>query len=66
MKEWRFSATDGEWRVAFAFDPKRKPILLVVGDKSGVNEKKSYRQLIAKADHRIDAHLDRQREKEWT
>jgi hypothetical protein len=23
MKELRFSAMDGEWRVAFAFDPKR-------------------------------------------
>ena len=24
MKELRFSAADGEWRVAFAFDPRRK------------------------------------------
>jgi hypothetical protein len=24
MKELRFSAADGEWRVAFAFDTKRK------------------------------------------
>jgi len=66
MKELRFSATDGEWRVAFAFDPKRKAILLVAGDKSGVSEKKFYRQLIAKADDRFDAHLDRQRKKERT
>ena len=64
MKELRFSAADGEWRVAFAFDPKRKAILLVAGDKSGVSEKKFYRQLIAKADERFDAHLDRQRKKE--
>jgi hypothetical protein len=35
MKELRFSAADGEWRVAFAFDPKRKAILLVAADKSG-------------------------------
>jgi hypothetical protein len=28
MKELRLSAADGEWRVAFAFDPKRKAILL--------------------------------------
>jgi hypothetical protein len=66
MKELRFSATDGEWRVAFAFDPKRKAILLVAGDKSGVSEKKFYRQLIAQADDRFDAHLDRQRKKERT
>ena len=66
MKELRFEAADGEWRVAFAFDPKRKAILLVAGDKSGVSEKKFYRQLIAKADDRFDAHLDRQRKKERT
>ena len=66
MKELRFSAADGEWRVAFAFDPKRKAILLVAGDKSGVSEKKFYRQLIAKADDRFDGHLARQRKKERT
>jgi hypothetical protein len=38
----------------------------VAGDKSGVSEKKFYRQLIAKADDRFDAHLDRQRKKERT
>jgi Helix-turn-helix domain/Phage derived protein Gp49-like (DUF891) len=34
MKELRFEAANGEWRVAFAFDPKRNAILLVAGDKS--------------------------------
>jgi hypothetical protein len=57
MKEMRFSAADGEWRVAFAFDPKRKAILLVAGDKSGGSEKRFYRELIRKADERFDAHL---------
>jgi hypothetical protein len=32
MKELRFDAADGVWRVAFAFDPKRRAILLVAGD----------------------------------
>jgi hypothetical protein len=59
MKELRFSAAGGEWRLAFAFDPKRKAILLVAGDKSGGSEKKFYKQLIAKADRRFDAHLNR-------
>jgi hypothetical protein len=59
MKELRFSAADGEWRVAFAFDPKRKAILLVAGDKSGGSEKRFYRELIRKADERFDAHLAR-------
>jgi hypothetical protein len=39
MKELRFRADGGVWRVAFAFDPKRNAILLVAGDKSGVSEK---------------------------
>ncbi len=59
MKELRFSAADGEWRVAFAFDTKRKAILLVAGDKSGVSEKRFYRALIRKADDRFAAHLAR-------
>lgn len=57
MKELRFEADDGAWRVAFAFDPERKAILLVAGDKSGQSQKRFYRQLIAKADERFDAHL---------
>ena len=59
MKELRFSAADGEWRVAFAFDPKRKAILLVAGDKSGVSERRFYRELIRKADELFEAHLAR-------
>jgi hypothetical protein len=59
MKELRFSAAGGEWRVAFAFDPKRKAILLVAGDKSGVSERRFYRELIRKADDRFDTHLAR-------
>jgi hypothetical protein len=34
MKELRFDADNGVWRVAFAFDPNREAILLVAGDKS--------------------------------
>lgn len=63
-KELRFSAADGEWRVAFAFDTKRKAILLVAGDKSGVSQKAFYRQIITKADDRFDAHLNRLEQKE--
>ena len=59
MKELRFSAADGEWRVAFAFDTKRKAMLHVAGDKSGSGEKRFYRKLIRKADNRFDAHLAR-------
>ena len=59
MKKLRFAAADGEWRAAFAFDPKRKAILLVAGDKSGGSQKRFYRDLIKKADERFDAHLRR-------
>jgi hypothetical protein len=45
--------------VTFAFDTKRKAILLVAGDKAGVSEKRFYRELIRKADVRFDAHLAR-------
>lgn len=64
MKELRFDAADGVWRVAFAFDPKRKAILLVAGGKSGGGEKKFYRELIRKADERFNAHLARLKAKE--
>jgi hypothetical protein len=57
MKELRFDAANGVWRVAFAFDPNRKAIVLVAGDKSGISERRFYRRLIEKADARFDAHL---------
>ena len=59
MKELRFSASNGEWRLAFAFDPQRNAILLVAGDKSGGNTRRFYRMLVRKADERFDRHLAR-------
>jgi hypothetical protein len=59
MKELRFNAARGVWRVAFAFDSRRHGILLVAGDKSGVSEARFYKQLIATADRRYAAHLAR-------
>lgn len=59
MKELRFDADGGVWRVAFAFDPRRHAVLLVAGDKSGASEKRFYTRLIAKADQRFDTHLQR-------
>lgn len=57
MKELRFEANNGVWRVAFAFDPKRKAILLVAGDKKGTNQKRFYNNLIEVADSRFKSHL---------
>lgn len=57
MKEMRFAWAGGVWRVAFAFDPQRQAILLVAGDKGGVDQKRFYKRLIATADSRFNEHL---------
>jgi len=59
MKELRLAVGRQAWRVAYAFDPRRKAILLVGGNKQGVNEKQFYKDLIATADKRFDRHLAR-------
>ncbi|HKV03939.1 MAG TPA: type II toxin-antitoxin system RelE/ParE family toxin [Candidatus Acidoferrales bacterium] len=61
MKELRFGAVGGEWRVAFAFDSRRRAVLLVASDKSGGSQKRFYRELIRKADRRFDRHLTQQK-----
>ena len=58
MKELRFVADNGVWRVAFAFDPKRQAIVLVAGDKAGVAQKRFYKALIAKSDARFTEHIE--------
>jgi hypothetical protein len=57
MKELRADTKDSFMRIAFAFDPDRAAILLLGGDKSGVNQRRFYKQLIARADELYDAHL---------
>jgi hypothetical protein len=57
MKELRFNADGGAWRVAFAFDLERKAILLVGGDKAGIGKTRFYRDLIHIADERFDRYL---------
>jgi hypothetical protein len=63
MKELRFAGPGGVWRVAFAFDPKRRAILLVAGDKSGTSEARFYRVLIRTADERFARHLKAMKER---
>lgn len=63
MKEIRFDVDNGVWRVAFAFDPERKAILLIAGDKTGTSQKRFYKQLIKKADERFSQHLAEMKEK---
>lgn len=57
MKQLRADTKDQVLRIAFAFDPKREAILLVGGNKTGVGQKRFYKQLIATADALFDAHL---------
>ena len=57
MKELRFDWKGGVWRVAFAFDPHRQAVLLAAADKSGSDQKRVYKKLIALADRRYDRYL---------
>jgi hypothetical protein len=57
MKELRADSQGHVLRIAFAFDPKRRAILLVGGCKSGVGKRQFYKQLIDKADRLYDVHL---------
>jgi hypothetical protein len=57
MKELRFKAEGGVWRIAFAFDTNREAVVLVGGDKSGGSETRFYKTLIKKADDRYDSYL---------
>jgi hypothetical protein len=59
MKELRADTKDQVLRIAFAFDPDRSAILLLGGNKSGVSQKRFYKQLIARADVLLDIHLQK-------
>jgi hypothetical protein len=54
LKELRFNAEGGVWRVAFAFDGQRVAVLLAAGDKRGVLPDRFYRRLIALAEQRFE------------
>lgn len=52
LKELRFDAGGGVWRVLFAFNGQRIAVLLAGGDKAGVAQARFYRRLVAKAESR--------------
>ena len=64
LKEFRFNADNGVWRVAFAFDPRRRAIVLAAGDKSGGGEQKFYARLSKLAEKRMKAFMEAQQEVE--
>lgn len=57
MKELRCRGTCKTWRVAFAFTPDQRALLLAGGNKAGKKERRFYQGLIRKADARFDEYL---------
>lgn len=57
MKELRVQYAVKPIRAFFAFDPTRKAIVLCAGDKTGINEKRFYRDMIRLADSEYLKHL---------
>lgn len=66
MKELRFTANGQAWRVAFAFDPRRRAVLLCAGSKSGKSQRAFYRTLIRRADLRFDAYVRKLAIESWS
>ena len=58
MKELRIQSRGDPIRAFFAFDPKRKGILLCAGNKTG-NEKRFYEEMIPIADSEFTFHLQK-------
>jgi hypothetical protein len=59
MKELRIQNRQRLFRILFAFDPDRKAILLIGGDKRG--EKRFYQKMIPIADALFDKHMEKWR-----
>jgi hypothetical protein len=57
MKELRVDAEGGVWRIAFAFDPKRRAVLVSGGNKAGISKDRFYSKLIRVADIRYRNYL---------
>ncbi len=46
------------YRILFAFDPIRRAVLLIGGDKAGQKKERFYAALIKQADAIFDRHLE--------
>ncbi|MGC6485402.1 MAG: type II toxin-antitoxin system RelE/ParE family toxin [Candidatus Puniceispirillales bacterium] len=57
MKELRCQVSGQHWRLAFAFDPEQKCVLLCAGSKSGVKSNRFYKTMNRIADRRFADHL---------
>jgi hypothetical protein len=59
LKELRAQTDAHVFRVAYIFDPERKGVLLIGGDKKGKNERKFYKDLIREAEQIYAAYLEK-------
>lgn len=57
IKELRIQHSGNPIRAFFAFDLSRKAIVLCAGDKTGLNEKRFYKDMIRLADSEYRKHL---------
>ena len=64
MKELRCRGKCRAWRVAFAFTPERRALVLAGGTKAAGKEGRFYKDLIRRADARLQENLDDTAEKE--
>jgi len=56
MLELKFSVGVHAWRILYKFDPRRNPVLLLIGDKTGV-EKNWYKEHVPVAGRVYEAYL---------
>lgn len=66
LKELRIPYDGKQYRILYAFDPKRRAILLVGGDKVPMGEKLWYEKHINLALEMFQAHLDKLRAEKTT
>ena len=59
MKELRTTTGTSVYRTFFAFDPIRRAVLLIGGDKGGQDQYRFYKTMIKHADAIFDRHLER-------
>jgi hypothetical protein len=59
LKELRAKTDAHVFRIAYIFDPERKGVLLIGGDKKGKNQKKFYKDLIREAEQIYAAYLEK-------
>ena len=63
LKELRAQTDAHVFRVAYIFDPERKGLLLIGGDKKGKNQRKFYKDMIKEAEQIYAAYLEKKNSK---